>query len=53
VPNGSLRLYGDITKLGIEKAPLTLARGEYQIWLENGPEEISNKLTIIVGGADP
>jgi DNA-binding winged helix-turn-helix (wHTH) protein len=52
VPNGSLRLYGDVTGLVVEKAPLTLARGEYQIWLENGPEEMSNKLTIIVGGGD-
>jgi DNA-binding winged helix-turn-helix (wHTH) protein len=53
VPNGSLRLYGDVSRQAVEKAPLTLARGEYQIWLENGPEEMSNKLTIMVGSADP
>jgi hypothetical protein len=48
VSNGALRLYGQITEQFIEKAPLTLAVGEYQIWMENESGNISNKLTISV-----
>lgn len=52
VPNGALRLYGQITEMEIEKAPVTLARGEYYLWLENEPGNTSNKLPIIVPAAN-
>lgn len=48
VKNGELRLYGQITDLVIEKAPLTLAAGEYQLWLENELGNTSNKFKITV-----
>lgn len=48
VPNGALRLYGSITGTTIEKAPLTLGKGEYRIWLENENGNISNQMTIVV-----
>jgi hypothetical protein len=48
VTNGALRLYGRITDEIIEKAPLTLAPGQYHIWLENEPGNISNKLSVSV-----
>lgn len=52
VKNGELRLYGQITERAIEMVPLTLAAGEYQLWLENEHGNASNKLTIPVSGAD-
>lgn len=52
VKNGELRLYGQITNLVIEKAPLTLGAGEYKLWLENESGNASNKLTISVPQAN-
>lgn len=48
VKNGELRLYGQITELAIEKAPLTLAAGEYHLWLENEFGIASNKFKVTV-----
>lgn len=48
VKNGDLRLYGQITNLVIEKAPLTLRGGDYHLWLENELGNGSNKLKITV-----
>jgi len=53
VPNGALRLHGSVNRQFIEKAPVTLAPGDYDIWLENSPGDVSNKLTISVPQATP
>lgn len=53
VTNGALRLYGQITDEIVEKAPLTLAPGEYHIWLENESGDVSNKLSVSVPYSNP
>ena len=48
VPNGALLLYGDITNEIIERVPLTVSAGEFQIAAQNGDGPLSNLVVLYV-----
>jgi hypothetical protein len=48
VPNSAIRIHSELSETSLDRVPLTLASGEYALYVQNGESPASNSLSITV-----